>query len=176
MLTLSSGKFLLRPFTPENIPDFVAAVLQSTTTLGKWMSWANDSYSVAQAASWFAYCDKERENKTSFELGIFEAKSGSLVGGCGLNQFNHINSFCNLGYWVRESHQRQGAGLAAITALSQFGFTELNLGRIEIVVASDNAPSIALAEKAGALRECLARNRMKVHGSLVDAYVFSIIP
>lgn len=140
------------------------------------MSWANDSYSAAQAASWFAYCDIERESKTSFELGIFEAESGSLVGGCGLNQFNQVNGFCNLGYWVRESHQRQGAGLAAIQALTHFGFTELNLGRIEIVVAVDNAPSIALAEKAGALRECLARNRMKVHGSSVDAYVFSIVP
>ena len=140
------------------------------------MSWANDNYSAAQAESWFAYCNKELENKTSFELGIFEVESGCLVGGCGLNQYNQVNDFYNLGYWVRESHQRQGAGLAAITAITQFGFSELNLGRIEIVIARENAPSIALAEKAGALRECLARNRMKVHGSLVDAYVFSIIP
>lgn len=31
-----------------------------------------------------------------------------LVGGCGLNQFNDVNGFCNLGYWVRQSWQPRG--------------------------------------------------------------------
>ncbi|WP_374987739.1 GNAT family N-acetyltransferase [Variovorax paradoxus] len=76
----------------------------------------------------------------------------------------------------RESWHRRGAASAAIQTLSRVAFSELQLGRVEIVVAADNAPSLALAAKSGALRECLARNRLKVHGKFTDAYVFSLVP
>lgn len=177
MINPASSKFYLSPLKPENTSELVAAVLESTATVGQWMAWANSSYSLKQAEAWIAHCDKERVNESSFEFGIFETETDRLVGCCGLNQFNLVNNFCNLGYWIRESYQRHGAGLTAVQALAEFGFKELNLGRIEIVVASTNTPSIALAEKASALCECLARNRLKIHGSLVvDAYVFSIVP
>lgn len=173
---LSSGRFQFRPFVESDIPSFVEAVRESTATVGKWMSWAHANYSAADAASWFAHCNAERESRSSYEFGIFDAESGCLVGGCGLNQFNSVNGFSNLGYWVRQSWQRKGAALAAVQALSQFAFAELKLGRVEIVVAEHNTPSVSLAERSGAVRECLARNRLKVHGKFTNAYVFSLVP
>jgi RimJ/RimL family protein N-acetyltransferase len=140
------------------------------------MSWAHSGYTESEALSWFAHCDTERANGTSHEFGIFDAESQSFVGGCGLNQFNVANGFCNLGYWVRESWQRRGAASAAVPALTRFAFTELGQGRVEIVVAAGNEPSRALAAKTGALCEGLARNRLKLHGRFTDAYVFSLVP
>lgn len=137
---LASGRFELRPFAESDLPSFVEAVLESTATVGKWMPWAHPNYSTADAASWFAHCEAEWERGSSYEFGIFDAGSNTLVGGCGLNQFNLVNGFCNLGYWVRQSWQRQGAALAAVQALSQFAFAELKLGRVEIVVAQHNHP------------------------------------
>ncbi len=173
---LAAGRFQLRPFVESDLPSFVEAVLESTSTVGKWMSWAHANYTTADAVSWFAHCTAERESGSSYEFGIFDAESNSLVGGCGLNQFSPVNGLCNLGYWVRQSWQRKGAAFAAIQALSEFAFAELKLGRVEIVVAQHNTPSLSLAERSGAVRECLARNRLKVHGSFTDAYVFSLIP
>jgi RimJ/RimL family protein N-acetyltransferase len=173
---LSSGRFTFRPFAEADVPSFVEAVRESCATVGKWMSWAHDNYTTADAESWFAHCSQERASGSGYEFGIFDAESGSLVGGCGLNQFNTVNGFCNLGYWVRQSWQRRGAGLAAIQTLSVFAFTELKLGRVEIVVAKDNEPSLSLAARSGAIQECLARNRLKVHGKFTDAYVFSLVP
>ena len=173
---LASGRFQFRPFVECDLPAFVEAVLESTGTVGKWMSWAHAGYTTAEAESWFTHCQAERERGSSHEFGIFDADSLTLVGGCGLNQFNPANGFCNLGYWVRESRQRQGAALAAVQVLSRFAFAELQLGRVEIVVAQHNMPSLGVAERAGAVRECLARNRLKVHGVSTDAYVFSLVP
>lgn len=173
---LAAGPFLLRPFTSSDAPSFAAAIRESGATVGKWMTWAHAGYTDADALSWFAHCDSERANGTSYEFGIFHAESQILVGGCGLNQFNAVNGFCNLGYWVRESWQRKGAGLAAIQALTSYAFSELGLGRVEIVVAAGNEPSAALATRAGATRECLARNRLKLHGNYADALLFSLIP
>lgn len=173
---LSSGRYHLQPLTEADIPAFVEAVRESNATVGKWMSWAHENYGTADAASWLAHCRAERESGSSYEFGIFDSESNTLVGGCGLNQFNTVNGFCNLGYWVRQSWQRKGAALAAIRALSHFAFAEIQLGRVEIVVAEGNMPSLALAERSGAVRECLARNRLRVHGKFTHAYVFSIVP
>lgn len=173
---LAAGPYLFRPFDDGDAPLFVEAVRESDATVGRWMSWAHSGYVESDALVWFARCAQGRASGASHEFGIFDAESGTLVGGCGLNQFNAVNGFCNLGYWVRETRQRRGAALASIQALTRFAFEELGLGRVEIVVAAGNCPSLAVATKAGALRECLARNRLKVHGRFTDAYVFSLVP
>jgi RimJ/RimL family protein N-acetyltransferase len=173
---LTAGQIFLRPFTAGDAPSFARAVQESGSTVGKWMSWAHAGYTESEALSWFAYCDAERVSGTSHEFGIFDTESKRFVGGCGLNQFNVVNGFCNLGYWVRESWQRRGAASAAVRALARFAFAELGQGRVEIVVAAGNGPSLALAERTGALREGLARNRLKLHGKFTAAYVFSLVP
>jgi RimJ/RimL family protein N-acetyltransferase len=173
---LTAGQFLLRPFTESDALAFAAAVQESGATVGKWMSWAHPEYTESEALSWFEHCRAERASGTSHEFGIFDAKSQSFVGGCGLNQFNAPNGFCNLGYWVRQSWQRKGAASLAIQTLTRFAFAELGQGRVEIVVAAGNEPGLAVAAKAGAFRECLARNRLKLHGKFTDAYVFSLVP
>ena len=173
---LRAGRYVFRPFTEADVPAFVEAVLESAETVGLWMSWAHAGYSEAQARSWFALCATDRASGAAHEFGIFDAGNGTLVGGCGLNQFNAANGFCNLGYWVRQSWQRRGAALAAVEALTGLAFSELGQGRVEIVVAKGNEPSFAVAERAGAVWECLARNRLKVHGRFTDAHVFSLVP
>ena len=176
MPMLTSGRYLFRPFAEADTFAFVEAVRESGRTVGRWMSWAHEDYRPADAAAWFAHCAEERASGASHEFGIFDAAGGTFVGGCGLNQFNTVNDFCNLGYWVRQSWQRRGAALAAVHALSRFAFEELAQGRVEIVVAEGNLPSQGVAGRAGAVRECLARNRLKVHGRFTDAYVFSLVP
>ncbi|HSI51288.1 MAG TPA: GNAT family N-acetyltransferase [Ideonella sp.] len=175
-MNLPNSPFLFRPFVAADAPSFTAAVRESTATVGQWMPWAHAAYADADALAWFAHCEQVRADGSGHEFGIFDAASGTLVGGCGLNQFNTINGFCNLGYWVRESWQRRGAASAAVQALSRFAFDELQLGRVEIVVAEHNTPSLAVAERAGALRECLARNRLKLNGRFANAFVLSLVP
>jgi ribosomal-protein-serine acetyltransferase len=176
MTKLHAGRFLLRPFTTADAPAFAEAVRESMASVGQWMSWAHAAYTEDQALSWFAFCDAARANGSAHEYGIFLADGATLVGGAGLNQFNTVNAFCNLGYWVRASQQRQGAALAATNALVPYAFDELKLSRVEIVIADGNLPSIAVARKAGAVHECLARNRLQLRGRAVDAHVFSLVP
>ena len=90
---------------------------------------------------------------TSYNFAIFDVTDGSYLGGCGLNQINSIVNMANLGYWVRTSRTKRGVATAATLLLAQFGFEELNLKRIEIVVNVNNVVSQRVAEKAGATRE-----------------------
>jgi RimJ/RimL family protein N-acetyltransferase len=168
--------FLLRPLVPEDAPAMAAAVRESMARLGPWMPWAHAGYDAADALAWIAFCDAARADGSAHEFGIFRADGRHYVGAAGLNQFNRLHGFCNLGYWVRTSAQGQGAALAAIRALSRFAFECLGQSRVEIVVADGNLPSLGVARKAGAVHECLARNRLTLHGGPVAAHVLSLVP
>src|SRR5438094_579600 len=122
MTQLTTGKFLLRPLTPSDAPALALAVRESTSTVGRWMSWAHPGYSEDDALAFVGACDAGQLDGSAHEFGIFGADGRHFVGVAGLNQFNRPNLFCNLGYWVRESAQRQGAALAAIGALSRHAF------------------------------------------------------
>jgi len=48
--------------------------------------------------------------------------------------------------------------------------------RIEIVVETENLPSLRAAQKTGALHEGLLRNRLNNRGVQRDAVIYSLIP
>lgn len=169
---IPAGHFVLRPYQGSDAPDISAAVRESAATIGRWLSWAKPDFDEYDAACWVANCIQTRAAGTAHEFGIFTG-DGEFVGGCGLNQFSSLNNFCNLGYWVRQSRQRTGAATAATLALKAFGLGRLGLSRIEIVVADGNLASMAVARKAGATYECLASNRLQLHGKPVAGHVFS---
>lgn len=175
-MQLLADDFLLRPLIPTDAPAMATAVRESMASVGKWMSWAHPAYAEADALDWVAFCDAARADGTTYEFGIFRRDATTFVGVAGLNQFNRVNNFCNLGYWVRETAQRQGAGRAAITALARHAFDALALTRVEIVVADGNAASLALARSSGATHECLAANRLMLHGHPVAAHVLALLP
>ena len=171
---LSAHPFILRPYRHSDAAEMSAAVRESTETVGRWMGWATPDYTDYDAMCWFEYCSQSRAAGTAHEFGIF-TKDGEFVGGCGLNEFSSINNLCNLGYWTRQSRQRTGAATSAVLALREFGLQRLKLSRIEIVVAEVNMASLGVARKVGATHECIAKNRLQVHGKPVAAHVFSFI-
>jgi RimJ/RimL family protein N-acetyltransferase len=176
MQTILHRGVLLRPFQPTDAAAFADAVRESVQTVGRWMSWCHADYTPEQALEWFALCDQSRAEGVAHEYGIYDAQSSELLGGVGLNHFNLDHNFCNLGYWVRQSMQGRGIATRGAHAITGFGFETLQLTRIEIVAAVGNAASSAVAVKLGAQLECLARNRLIVHGEPVDAHVHSLLP
>ncbi|MCY1269863.1 putative ribosomal N-acetyltransferase YdaF [compost metagenome] len=165
----------LRPFSAGDAEAFAQAANESVASVGPWLPWCHAGYTPAEALLWFALCERGLAEQTAYELGIFSA-SGELLGGIGLNQISRQNNLCNLGYWVRQSRQGRGIAPRAVRRLADFGFAELGLTRIEIVVAVGNAPSDAVARKAGANFECVARNRLFIAGRPVDAAVHALTP
>jgi RimJ/RimL family protein N-acetyltransferase len=92
-----------------------------------------------------------------------------------LNKIDKPHLRANLGYWVRTSATRRGFATAAARLLARFGVEHLNLDRIEIVAAVDNIASQRVAEKLGAVREGVARHRLRIHDVPYDAVVYSLL-
>jgi RimJ/RimL family protein N-acetyltransferase len=170
---LESTRIYLRPVELSEAEDIRQAVAESMSTVGKWMSWAHSGYSLEDAKTWISTCEQERSACQSHEFGIFRRADDRFLGVAGFNQFNALNKFCNLGYWVRESEQRQRYVHEAITLLVPHALNELGVNRIEIVVALGNEPSAAAAKKAGATYEGIAKKRLILKGHPTDAHMFS---
>ncbi len=167
---------LLRRYRMEDEDALFEAVRESIPELAEWMFWCHPGYSKDESRAWLERRDAEWEQGSSYDYAMVDAESGRLLGGCGLNAVNKLYRMANLGYWVRTGAARRGVATAAARALAELGFQELGLTRIEIVVATGNAASQRVAEKVGAVREGVLRNRLQVANRLQDAVMFSMVP
>ena len=144
--------------------------------LKPWMSWCHDNYNEADARAWLKALAAAWEKGLSYDFAIFDARDGSYLGGCGLNHVRWMYRFSNLGYWVRTSRTGQGIAGKVVPMLARFAFEHLGLIRVEIVVAEDNHASLRVAEKVGAFREGVLRNRMVVGENIYNSVMHSLIP
>jgi ribosomal-protein-alanine N-acetyltransferase len=175
-IAVTTPSLLLRPYRCGDARRFAAAVRESAASVGRWMPWPRADYTPQMALAWFADCAAKRRAGSAQEFGIFSRDGRTLLGGAGLNRIDAQHRSANLGYWVRHTCEGQGIATQAARALLDFGFDTLQLARIEIVVAQGNAASAAVARKAGALLECMARNRLLVGGHALPARVFACVP
>ncbi|MNL02588.1 putative ribosomal N-acetyltransferase YdaF [compost metagenome] len=176
MPPLRGKDFMLRPFRAADVQPFAAAVRESMGTVGAWMPWARHDYNTLDAQEWFARCDANMADGSAFDIGVFSPDGRELYGGVAINQIRPEDNLGNLGYWIRESRQRQGLAAGAATMMACHGFHGLGLTRIEIVAAEANVASRAVAVKIGATLECIARNRLILRGRPVAAAVYSLVP
>jgi ribosomal-protein-serine acetyltransferase len=176
MQEIRSDGLLIRALEDADVPALVDAVQESVESVGPWMPWCTPTYAEVEARNWIELCRVNLAAGTAYDFGIFDESSSFFLGAAGLNSVNKEHRFCNLGYWVRQSRQRQRVASRSIRMLAGYAFETLGLHRVEIVVAIGNAASEAVARKSGATPECIARNRLFIHGTPVPATVFSIVP
>ncbi len=93
-----------------------------------------------------------------------------------MNGISRANMMANLGYWVRTGKAGQGIATAATLLCARFAFEDLGMQRVEISIAIENEASCRVAEKAGATKEGVLRNRLKLLDRQHDAYMYSLIP
>ncbi len=172
----TDGMVLLRPYRSEDSEALYDAVIESLAVMLLWMPWCHANYSRKESQEWVASRPEAWAQGEAYSFAVTDARDGTFLGGCGLNQLNSIHQYANLGYWVRASAWGRGVATAATQLVAQFGFQELGLQRIEILMVVENKASRRVAEKAGAQYEGRARHRLYVRDEARDAFQFSLLP
>ena len=152
------------------------AIRESIAEISPWLHFAHEGYSLKEARDFLKRCPRNWKKDIDYVFGILDARDGAYLGTCGLNRMDTENRRANLGYWIRTSRMGLGIAPAATILLARWGFTELNLRRIEILVATGNARSQRVAEKAGAYHEGVLRHRIKIRDRMHDAIMYSLVP
>ena len=168
-----STDITIRAFEESDAAEFTLACRESFETVGNWLPWCHENYTREEALYWISFCSQEIQAGNSYDLGIFRNSDSLLVGSIAINQLDKRNRIGNIGYWVRESLQQQGYALKAVNLIKRYGFQQLELSRLEIVMLTENNASKRVAESAGAEFECIAKNRLMHDGYSKAAAVYS---
>jgi len=173
---LTDDVITLRPYEFSDEEFLYQAVQNSMPELSPWMSWATSKYTRDTARNFIAITRAEWSHGSLYSFAIIENRTQHFLGGCGLSHIHPIYKFCNLGYWIKTSHHRQGYAGRAARLAAHFAFESVNLIRAEIVIAVGNEASKRVAEKIGAHYEGILLNRMTVGTKIHDAHMFSLLP
>jgi ribosomal-protein-serine acetyltransferase len=170
----SPDRCIIRLYQPDYAEQLHAAAVESISEVYPWMAWCHERYSLEEARQWVALQVDNAKAGKAYEFAIFD-EGGCFLGGCGINQINQMNRFANLGYWIRTSAMGRGIAPAIVRRVTEYAFKETDLIRLEIVCAARNRRSQRVAEKAGAVREAVLRNRLMLSSGPSDAVMYSLL-
>jgi RimJ/RimL family protein N-acetyltransferase len=173
---LDDGLVRLRYALVDDAEVLAVTICESSTEIGRWLPWCHPGYDREDALAWIRQSAASREAGLAHEFLVLAADGERLLGGCGLNQIDLTMRRANLGYWIATPVAGRGIATAAARLVADFGLRNLGLARIEIVAAAGNRGSQRVAEKIGAVREGMLRNRLRVGETQHDAVGYSLIP
>jgi RimJ/RimL family protein N-acetyltransferase len=175
-IELTDGDILVRRLRTDDVRPLYEAARESIPEISPWLPWCHENYAIEETEEFIASRTRADASEEAYSFGIFDKQTGKFLGGVGLNFFNRVHQMANLGYWVRTSAVGRGVASRATRLVARFGFEQLGLQRIEIIAAVPNIASQRVAEKVGAVRECVARKRLLINDEPNDAVVFSLLP
>jgi len=170
--TLAAENLILRPFTPTDADD-VTEACQDIETL-RWLPLPRP-YTRANA-EWFigTFGPGQRESGAGIVFAIESA--GRLAGAIDLKQVNWTVRVAEVGYWVAPWARGRGVAAQATRVLCEWAIRDHGFERVQLFAATGNAASQRVAEKAGFVREGVARNACCVPDGRADMVLFSLVP
>ena len=130
---------------------------------------------MADAEAWFRRISALQAAGSALEFVITAKQTGSIIGRCGLFEFEEVNAHAAVGYILGRAQWRQGFMREALTALIDCAFNGLGLRRLEAKVEAQNTASAGLLRRLGFTREGVLRERWITKGETMDAEVYGLL-
>jgi precorrin-6Y C5,15-methyltransferase (decarboxylating) len=169
--SLAVEDLILRPFTQVDADD-VTEACQDAETL-RWLPLPRPY--TRTNAEWFigTFAPSQRETGAGIVFAIESA--GRLAGAIDLKQVNWARRVAEVGYWVAPWARGRGVAAQAVRALSEWAIRDHGFERVQLFAAIGNGASQRVAQKAGFVREGVARNACSVPGGRADMVLFSLV-
>jgi len=107
--------------------------------------------------------------------GIEDKLSGKCIGTCGFVYWNIDHSRAELGYALSREYWNQGYMSEVVKRIIEFGFSNMELIRIEARCHPNNIGSARVMEKSGMEFEGILRKHLFAKGNHQDVKMYSII-
>lgn len=170
-------KVYLRVPQMVDYPAWAELRAQSRDFLTPWEpAWTSSELTRASFRRRLKYYARDLREDLGYAFFVFRNEDDALVGGLTLSNIRRgVTQACTLGYWVGAPFSRQGYMSGALNAVIPYAFDNLRLHRIEAACLPHNEASIRLLERAGFLREGLARRYLKINGVWQDHITFALL-
>jgi RimJ/RimL family protein N-acetyltransferase len=165
---------MLRPLGLDDVEPFTAA-FRADDQLGLLLGFDRDPGEEYVRERLRDERRKLREGR-SVAFAIAEPDSGDFRGEILLHTFEWEHARAAIGIWITREARRQGMGACALRLISQYGFDDLNLRRLEMTTFPDNEPLVRMAESVGFGREGVLRSYTFERGRRRDLLMLSLLP
>lgn len=170
---LATQRLQLREITMADAPDLLQ--VYGNAEVMRWFG-TDPVTELAQVETMIArWANLRQQADPATRWGIQRAGESGLLGSCGLFAVNRAWRKCTLGYDLALQAQGQGYMQEALHVVLDWGFTKMELNRIEAQIHPDNLASINLVLKLGFHREGLLRQVGFWGGSFHDLIQFSLL-
>jgi ribosomal-protein-serine acetyltransferase len=179
----------LKPVTPEiktEIPSLLLRLLKESDAeelflrndqnrghLRQWMPWLDETKNASDTLNFIRRSLEGTTTGTQYSYALL--LGGELVGVVAFNGIEKINRCATMGYWLAKSKMGNGYMTAAVKALMDEGFQQLELNRIQARIATGNYPSQAICDRLGLKKEGVLRQAEWLYDHYVDLVMNSVL-
>jgi RimJ/RimL family protein N-acetyltransferase len=171
---LRDGDLVLRAWRDDDVPAIVEACSDPDTAL--WLDRLPSPYGALDARTFLEHA------RTLDAVGSAEHFAidldGRLAGSITVRFDFWEPGDADVGYWVAPWARRRGVATRALVLVASLALRERGVARLQLRADVDNAASLAVAERAGFVRDGVIRAaRLNVRrGRRVDLALYSLLP
>ena len=171
-ISLHTERLVIRPLQKRDAQDLFT-VFSDPEVMRHWSSkpWT----SLDQAHEKISLDREALKTGESVILGIQRKQDNLLIGTCSLFEINEQCRRAEIGYILRSDTWGQGLMNEALHRLVDFGFSELNLNRIEADIDPRNLASAKSLLRLGFTKEGYLRERWIVEGVVSDTELYGLL-
>jgi ribosomal-protein-alanine N-acetyltransferase len=168
---LSAGAYVLREITPsdadawhqilsdQRVNEFTSTPEMSVEEVGALIETFAEGFRAKERIRW----------------AIAEPGGGKMIGDLGYNVFFTRDRRAEVGYGLSPAYWRRGLMTAALSAVIGYGFSALDLNKIEAGVNTRNERSSGLLRKLGFQLEGTLRDHRNRRGVFGDSHLFGLL-
>jgi ribosomal-protein-alanine N-acetyltransferase len=163
---IETERMTLRPPTHADFRAWTALRSDSRAFLTKWEpTWSPDHLSRKSFTNRVYWATRSIKGGTALPLFLIRRADHVLLGAITLDNIRRGPAQAGtLGYWTGAPHARQGYMREAITALTHYALTEMDLSRVEAACLPENAASRGVLERCGFKYEGVAQSYLQING------------
>jgi ribosomal-protein-serine acetyltransferase len=173
IIPTSNSSLSLRLLQETDAEELFALTDRNRLYLRQWLPWLDSTTSAKDTHAFIQRCLAQHTEGYGFVCTIIF--NGNIIGVLGHNSIDLINRISYPGYWLSSSHAGKGFMTVALRTLIEHAFSELNMNRIDIRVATGNSSSQAVCNRLGFKKEGTIRQAEWLYDHYVDHTVNGLL-
>lgn len=139
-------------------------------------TWASDHLTRKAFTNRVHWAQRSVTTGTGLPLFMFRRADQALIGAITLdNIVRGPSQSGTLGYWVGQTHVRQGYMREAILGVVRYSFESLDLSRIQAACLPENEASRGVLEKTGFKYEGVAQSYLQINGRWRNHVIYACL-
>nr|WP_321508320.1 GNAT family protein [uncultured Celeribacter sp.] len=176
-LRIETERMTLRLPQHSDYRSWASLRAESIDFLQPWEpTWSEDHLTRKAFTNRVFWAERCFKGDTGLPVFLTYRDSGQLLGALTLDNIRRGPAQAGtIGYWIGARFARQGFMKEAIAAVVHYGFTKLDLSRIEAACLPENVASRGALEKAGFKYEGVAQSYLQINGRWRNHVLYSAL-